>query len=77
MKIWQHERKDPTKPVVCKHYNRGMWWAQAVDLDGKYHTDCFHTYGEALQQAHEYAAMNQAARALKTLEVSGSWEVAA
>jgi len=70
MRIWQHERKDPTKPVVCQPYSHGMWWAQVMDLEGKYYTDCFFTQQQALDQAHEYAAMNRAARFVKNLEAA-------
>ena len=51
MRIWQHERKDPTKPVVCQPYSRGMWWAQVIDSEGTYHCRCFFNHADALAKA--------------------------
>ena len=59
MRIWQHEKKDPTKPTVCKFYSDGMWWAQVRDAGGNFYCAPFFKYEDALEKAWEYAAMNK------------------
>ena len=61
MKSFQFQRPNPRKPLVCKYYEGGMWWAQVNDADGKYISKCFFTYAEALAKALELAEMNKEA----------------
>lgn len=58
------------KPRVFKVMPGGMWWADGWHTEGHYVFDVFPTYTEALDQAHEYAAMNRAAAALRNLGVT-------
>lgn len=62
--------RDWSKPAVYKITPNGMWWATVRTSDDRYHSDCFHNYQEALELAHEYAAMNRAALALRNLEAT-------
>ena len=61
------DRNAGHKPRIYKLTEKGMWWADVRTHDEQYKCDCFFTYSAALDQAHEYAAMNRAAQALHQL----------
>ena len=62
MTKFQFDRKNPLKPNV--HFDGHVWWATAYDINGNYHCELKFNHADALEQAHEYAAMNRAAQAL-------------
>lgn len=43
------------KPAVYKIRPDGLWWATYRDQRGRYHSEMFHTHGDAFQQAVQYA----------------------
>jgi hypothetical protein len=65
MSIYTDRNHDWSKPAVYKISKGGMWWATVKDVDGRYHSECYHRYEDAVEQANAYAVMVKAHRALK------------